>query len=1572
MITNDDVLLSKLSYTDADFAELYPDLLDLAKNLTNKWDPSLSNESDPGVVLLKHAAFIGDHNNYNTDKNTLEAFLPTATQDISVRNIVEMNGYTPRYYISASGRISFNYKGDIETNFIIPAFTMVISNEDGTVAYTQIEDLSIQGKNITSTALFMEGTMQQLSINNNDKITMENIDLNYRVYFPNPYIAQNGVFVKNVGDSVYNTWVRDNYLLTQPKGEKRYKVDFDSAKNLPYIEFPSDIANLIGDGLVINYISTSGLGGNIGARTLNTIQSPDKYKITQLNVDVDMSDFELRNNSSITNGKDPETINEMYNSFKKVVGTFDTLVTCLDYQNALYVADDNLNNNYLGNVAVTDIRNDYNKAGNLVTYDEYGVWYKNVSLGKAVLSAYNFKYISTTTYNDPTYVPSPGDVRVAPGSRLKYFPYDADLDNGDNGWEFLNNLTELDFTSYINGLSPYDLVIHALKAYSSSDYTSFNPYYALNDSFTKPSDSVIKSAVEDINSLQCINHNFEYPSSTDNDKAYIFKEYAPIRCMITPYNKLSKLEKIELQDHIYRVLSDKYNSRMVDWGEPINEEILERDILNADERIRSVKLEPIEYVPTVAQLTVGESGDEGFVETSLYSNTDVVTDLIAKNFLAGRICLFEFDDTFEYQYGQQINSQVAGDSGLAPSVITDVSSITTETIISEIPQSETSGISKIKGIGFSSDTVSDITSGTIIIKSNKITELQQSAGVAISFDGSNFVNVGGYNKTLLIEYITTGSNDIVINAGSTTTINDSSAEFNFYYKDDQGGYSPVNISGTSTGGTAQEVSTTFDYTLGENEHFIIKNKNYSATKSYIFGITYIFKTNGTETTIPANTFYKLKAGETLKFAYTNSEDVFVEDLYQANTVIRSTFDIIDIDHYKLFKQKVKDQAGNTIECCSIPSSQRISICEPITTQINTNDVKCYWILNTEGNQLFAGEDTYRDLEQDEYFIYATKSESQMVIMGSGSRIKRGTTGDGYNWTCNASNISSITSNGFNASIDWQTYNFVQNPLEIEEYSITVLGKGSSFSLDKLPITTIYQTPVLVTTLSNQWSEYRGSITYATEDGTTKLSEGSDPYYIKTRLDISTNNENPQKLIKTSEENKSASLQKIIINDTYTLEANDEEPVYLQTNEQFDLLGGSNIAVANYVDNLSIYNYSVIDPTYEVSTYNGANWDLIEDSSQIKAGTNGYQLNITTYPWHESDSQQSGDVDYIIAKLPLQYSVNKDSQDETIKQYIIPIYLTSTPKEYENNISVGIEDISSIKSIKSEGSLYSRLYLWNNNTNTGTYKVSYVESGAHQGEVETITLLTKTGTTSTGSPHHIRKLSPNSVYRIWIKVSGTTINDSDLFIQFNTGDNPSEQDLVLNVEDLHIAQNSPGGGIDNLILGDVYRWDIEEFNKEETSTLTLNKNGIYLLVIVRKETPGTILNSGDTPSNNINILANLLLSLKWYNHDGNDAIDRSGAIYVMNPKVIMGINKNLAQYTTLGNVLNRITEILNHSSAPNTQIYYINKPENDLAIDNDDILNLFDKNNVANPITIAQIDFENHNSYIDIVKSMMKG
>jgi hypothetical protein len=59
--------ISAISYTNKDFQTIYPERLEAAKELARNWDPTISNESDPGVVLLKLNAIIADKNNYNID-----------------------------------------------------------------------------------------------------------------------------------------------------------------------------------------------------------------------------------------------------------------------------------------------------------------------------------------------------------------------------------------------------------------------------------------------------------------------------------------------------------------------------------------------------------------------------------------------------------------------------------------------------------------------------------------------------------------------------------------------------------------------------------------------------------------------------------------------------------------------------------------------------------------------------------------------------------------------------------------------------------------------------------------------------------------------------------------------------------------------------------------------------------------------------------------------------------------------------------------------------------------------------------------------------------------------------------------------------------------------------------------------------------------------------------------------------------------------------------------------------------------------------------------------------------------
>jgi hypothetical protein len=128
----------------------------------------------------------------------------------------------------------------------------------------------------------------------------------------------------------------------------------------------------------------------------------------------------------------------------------------------------------------------------------------------------------------------------------------------------------------------------------------------------------------------------------------------------------------------------------------------------------------------------------------------------------------------------------------------------------------------------------------------------------------------------------------------------------------------------------------------------------------------------------------------------------------------------------------------------------------------------------------------------------------------------------------------------------------------------------------------------------------------------------------------------------------------------------------------------------------------------------------------------------------------------------------------------------------------------------------------------------------------------------------------------------------------------------------------------------FSWKISEFNSEVQDSIIINKPEMYLLTISRVNGP-TVDPEDDSP---ISIQANLTVNISYMGDE-----NKFGTLFVLYPKVIKGINGNLSAYTDLNNVLNRIKYLVQHSSDPNTKIYYINEPENELAIENDNIINL---------------------------------
>ena len=553
-----------------------------------------------------------------------------------------MNGYTPRYYISATGLVNFSYnRGEDEEapeQFTVQRFTIQISNEKGDVTYTQVEDLKINAQDTKDSCVFMEGKLSTLKVNGIENITLDNLDDNNRLYFPVKYVAENGVFISNTlrsGKQNYDFWEQKNYLLTQPLGSKVYKIDYDSSLGLPYIEFPSDIANIIESGLTVRYIVSSGINGNVTAGALNKIISPSEFLMVD-GVEVSTDYLTLGNPSSILNGKNPETIDEMYQSFKKVVGTFDTLVTCKDFQNAIYMMTDDNNVKVVSNDIVTDIKTDYNKSIRVVSYDQYGAFFKNVALSKG-LGRLKFQSAKPDE-------PEIGDMIIEDGTVKWYSPKEK--------WENLDSISYDDFVDASVSITPFDICVYALQTFSMSDYyPAPRQANALNKSFkaVKENAGAFDDAYDiirgELDELKCINHQFNTPETGD---VICFKNYVPLNITITPYSKVTKQEKDEILNSIYKALSENFNASMLDFGEELNYDVVYDVIVNSDDRIKSIRLEDFEYHP-VALMYPGQTAED---EIPLYEDSALFLDLVAKNVLAGRICLFRYDDDFDYQYGQ--------------------------------------------------------------------------------------------------------------------------------------------------------------------------------------------------------------------------------------------------------------------------------------------------------------------------------------------------------------------------------------------------------------------------------------------------------------------------------------------------------------------------------------------------------------------------------------------------------------------------------------------------------------------------------------------------------------------------------------------------------------------------------------------------------------------------------------------------------------------------------------------------------------------------------------------------------
>lgn len=688
-------LISNISYTNKDFRSIYPELIDLVKKLTNKWDPEITNESDPGLILLKLNAIIADKNNYNIDKNILEAFPLSVTQYGNARKIYDILGYKMKWYRSATTTLSMvsnyddltslTFKSPGSENIVFPIFTM-FSNDSGDNVYTLTKSVTASNlaKGIPQTDLpVIEGTNYAYELNGDKLITLNHLDADLRLYFKEPYIAENGIFIKNSTESSWDkAWIKVDNLAAETLNQKIFEFGVTPNSNICYIQFPQDIGNLIGDGLNIQYVISSGVKGNVSAKEINTCTVDIIATKDSDSTEINLNDYiNILNPDASTNGADPEDLDEAYKNYKKVVGTFNTLVTCRDYENYIY----NMKNgteDAVSNIVVSDRTNDLNSI--YVQLDEDGV---------------NKKQFVKANYGNT------------------------------------NN----------NEFTAYDLALAPLKPVSSIyDNNTFNATFEL-DSSTK---ATIEDSLQAEGTVSCIQH--DYIDNTRNP-IVLFKNKFTVNAKILTYYKLSNEEIKDLKKQIQQALRLKYNSRKLEFGESIAYDELVNTIENSDSRIRAAIVD----VPTYTTYTSSYSGDS-LLDTTLSGNA-AATDIYTNMVMRGNTQLIDFNKDFNWQFGQVSAAEYDGITSITSEVTIPASNlaagytlkeneniqalspsyITTQTISSYVKYTITNNKSGAGNITFSKDVVYKMSDNDWNLKFDFARTLEDGTTNEFSLDSNN-------------------------------------------------------------------------------------------------------------------------------------------------------------------------------------------------------------------------------------------------------------------------------------------------------------------------------------------------------------------------------------------------------------------------------------------------------------------------------------------------------------------------------------------------------------------------------------------------------------------------------------------------------------------------------------------------------------------------------------------------------------------------------------------------------------------------------------------------------------------
>lgn len=1193
--------LSNLSYTNKDFQDIYPELLNLSKKISYKWDPTVSNESDPGVLLLKLCAIIADKNNYNIDKNVLETFPLSVTQETNARQLFEQLGYRMRWYRGATATVAMRWVGDIEENtpdiYPIEVFTMV-ADSGNEVVYTLTSPVSLSQNGTTAQASAIQGVATKYTINGETKITPNLLDSQNRLYFVDKNIAENGIFIENADGTMgtesdimyYHGWKQVDNLAVEPLGKTIYKFGVTRDGKTCYIEFPDDAEELIGQGIYITYIKTDGRYGNISSKILtkfyNDVSVTSEFgKKLALNSE----NVQLTNINSSSDGFDPESINSAYRNYQKTIGTFNTLVTCRDYTNAIN------NAGFISNGFVCDRTNDVQCSYNIMSFDG--------DLTKRILSVE--KEISPTDAE----------------------PY----------------------------MDAFDLKIYALQYVSdpSTNAKSYNATFdVLVNSKNKTDENTINT-IDYINDVKSIQHDF-IPFL--NKRLCMIKNKYPIDCKIIPQQKITATQERSIITNILKALYGALNSQDISFGEEISYDFVYNIISKADERIKSVVLDVFNY-STYAVYTDGNF----FKEININTFTDEVCGYYNENDglfyydddFTEQIPFIEWQEDATYiAQGEALN--ITGETPPYPATWANLhhfyntidekswTPIISEKVFADISETDASKDKTYKcGVSsFIEDTTSeiqnDIYAKSVLNGNTQLLAPDETFDYSLTQKCKEVVNN--------IEYISTNT-DIYFKDSPSPTYTIKDNEHIYLYAPNL-----IDVTSYSTYVKFQykidnDIELDSDYQLGSTESITFYWKSTEGESAYRY---YKY---GSGTIIHPS--FKIYASESASGNYVGG---FLDEgsgtVPSGGTITIGTRTYT----YNEYLQQMTASSNilSTIKTINIRKINEVTL---------SSSTPCFWITNTKKDDecyLFKGGDSSRLLQPGEYFFYAALDSSDLTILGAGTQITR--SNNSNDWAVSVIDYSDIVENGADAFEDIWFYIPDNETMNIKEMQFISLNAGTTFkisSTDSTNVNLLFNNQGIFT--QNGSASYDSPVvnlndyTLSYDDGTG--TETSIPQIIignigwsgKTFLSLNLSSSVPQ----TLETNQTIDY-KTADSATYSTIHDDTEKLYVLSDFTYSLDGGVDIDVTRldlygntYYMQLYVY-YSTKDTESGNFTYSA------DESIYIKIEATDDQNTV----WESADD----DYDYISQLYGWkQDDVYSNTGIELVGSGVSPITLGITPE-----------------------------------------------------------------------------------------------------------------------------------------------------------------------------------------------------------------------------------------------------------------------------------------------------------------------